>query len=429
MRASASTRGVLIGFRNAAPEAEQREAQGDFGAWGAYAAKTLIFGFVMRPAAVLTLLLVSGCSSGGPPDPAIYARPNATAKAGSSGEVPVPPPPACGDFCGKTFLPEVQTFPNLYFLVDRSGSMSEMVDGTTLSKYDMARKVLGKLLTVIGHRVRYGASIFPLDTEGCGPGHEIFPPTVGGLPACDGTLDPVLVQFLTSFGDFAPNGATPTAAAISGLSSELEGLDGATYLVLITDGAPNCNVDATCDADGCTLNIEGASLGRAQCTPSFNCCDPANAGPDAGGNCVDGDATEHEVARLASHGIPTYVVGMPGAAPYASVLNRLAVAGGTARTEDTSYYAVNDESELETALYAIGTGVAISCTIDLDAPPDDPSRVNVYFDGEVVPADPDNGWSWDGDTRIQVNGDACARLESGDVIDARAVFGCDTVVR
>jgi hypothetical protein len=340
-----------------------------------------------------------------------------------------PPPAACGDFCGETFLHEVESYPNLYFLVDRSGSMGDELPGAPYNKYKMARKVLGELLNVIGHRVRYGASIFPHETQGCGPGHEVFPPTIGGLPACDGTYDSTLQTFLTNFGYYAPDGATPTAAAIAALQSELVGLEGDTYLVLITDGAPNCDVDATCKTSGCIPNIEGQSLGPNQCSAAFNCCDTANAGPNAGGNCVDGDATANEIQWLADRGIPTYIIGMPGAAPYAALLNRLSEVGGTARDGATEYYAVSDESELETALYAIGTGIAIRCTIDLDAPPDDPARVNVYFDGELVPADPDNGWSWDGDTRIRVNGDACARLQSGDVIDARAVFGCDTVVR
>lgn len=375
------------------------------------------------------LLSSVACSGSERPDPSKLVGPSVAPTATPTSGVSAPPPAACNDFCGETFLPEVHTFPNLYFLVDRSYSMSEIVAGTPLSKYDMARRVLGKLLTVIGHRVRYGASVFPYEADGCGPGHEVFPPAVGGLPACDGTPDATLTQFLRSFGNYAPDGATPTAAALSALRSELRALDGDTYLVLLTDGAPNCDFEAVCGASECTLNIEGQSLGHDACTASFNCCDPANAGLDAGGNCVDADATERQVAWLADRGIPTYVVGMPGAAPYAAVLNRLAVAGGTARDGDTSYYAVNDQAELEDALYAIGTGIAISCSIELDAPPEDPTRVNVYFDGDVVPADPDDGWSWDGDTRIQVNGDACARLESGDVIDARAVFGCDTVVR
>ncbi len=384
----------------------------------------------MRQIGVLSLLVACGlsCSGSGRPDPTTLVHPDVTTSSDIINSIE-PPPTTCDDFCGETFLHQLAAPPNLYFLVDRSGSMSDLLEGSPLSKYDTARRVLGKLLSVIGYRVRYGASIFPELSDTCGAGHEVFPPTVGSLPSCDGSRDPVLTDFLKSFGNYAPGGATPTAAAVAGVRSELEQLEGSTYLVLLTDGAPNCNFDATCGADQCTLNIEGASIGRQQCTAGFNCCDPSNTGALAPSECVDTDATVQEIARLAAHGVPTYVVGMPGAEAYADVLDRLAVAGGTARDGDTAYYAANDETQLEEALYAIGTGVAIRCTIELESPPDDPDRVNVYFDGQLVPADPDNGWSWDGDARIVVNGDACTSLESGDVVDARVVFGCDTVVR
>ena len=410
--------------------AEQRELPRMAGRESAFLVGTLIFQLVMRRAGVLSLLAAwgLGCSGADRPDPASLVHPDRTTSSDIINSIPLPPV-TCDDFCGETFLHQLQTPPNLYFLVDRSGSMSDLLQGSPLNKYDAARRVLGKLLSVIGYRVRYGASIFPEFADTCGAGHEVFAPTVGGLPSCDGSRDPVLSAFLKSFGDYAPDGATPTAAAIAGVRSELEQLEGSTYLVLLTDGAPNCNFDASCGADQCTLNIEGASVGRQQCTSRFNCCDPGNSGPLAPGECVDADATEQEIARLAAHGIPTYVVGMPGAGAYAEVLDRLAVAGGTARDGDTAYYAADDQAALERALYAIGTGVAIRCTIELETPPDDPDRVNVYFDGQVVPADSYDGWAWDGDARIVVNGDACASLESGDVVDARVVFGCDTVVR
>lgn len=377
------------------------------------------------------LALGAGCSSGaGRPDPRDLVQaspvPSADADAGTGIDVP---PAACGDFCGETFLHEIKEPPNLYFLVDCSGSMGAPEENSALSKYGMARLVLGDLLDVIGHRVRYGASIFPDGSDQCGPGVELFAPTLGGLPACDGTRDPTLSEFLRQFGFHAPTGSTPTAAAVARVGQELEALDGDTYLVLLTDGAPNCNADATCDAASCSLNIDGASLGQRSCSGSYNCCDPDNGLSDAASYCVDADATETEVAKLAAHGIPTFVVGMPGASAYADVLDRLAEAGGTARSGATAYYAADDREALQQALYAIGTGVAIRCSIELDAAPEDPARVNVYFDGAVVPADPDNGWSWDGDTTIRVNGDACDELKSGSVIDARAVFGCETVVR
>ena len=365
------------------------------------------------------------------PDPSQFVRPTPTAEPDPDGGIVVPEPAACGEFCGETFLHEVSSPPNLYFVIDRSGSMAGSVDKSNLSKYQTARAVLADLLRAIGHRVRYGAAVFPAtrNPEECGPGQQVFPATLGALPACDGDQDPQLDEFLRRLGALVPAGATPTSLTLDALSPMLEELEGETVVVLVTDGAPNCNLDAVCGIDECTLNIEGATLGTRACTPDFNCCDPDLAGPGIGGYCVDSDASEQAIAALAEGGIPTYVIGMPGAEPYARVLGRLAEAGGTAREGDVPYYAVSDADELREALYAIGTGVAIRCEIELAEPPEDRDLVNVYFDGELVLADPEDGWAWDDDEHITVNGAACDELRSGAVLDARAVFGCDTVVR
>jgi hypothetical protein len=379
------------------------------------------------------LLLAIACNTGTEhPGPQSLVHPSDTGGEGDAGGIE-PPPDECGaDFCGDSFLSERRDPPNLYFLVDRSGSMGATPEGSSRNKYDMARRVIGDLLRAIGHRVRYGAAIFPASsTSGeCGPGREVIPFTLGQPPSCTGATDPALPFLLGAFGKFPPGGTTPTSAALRELVPELEDLGGSTSLVLVTDGAPNCNFEASCGAEECTLNIEGATLGTTSCSGNVNCCDPDVFGEGAAGNCVDREESVRQVERLAESGILTYVIGMPGAEPYATVLDALAEAGGTARSGTTAaYYAVGDQEELEEALYAIGTGLAISCSIDLEAPPDDPRHVNVYFDGEVVPADADDGWSWDGDSRIVVHGEACDTLKSGSVIDARAVFGCETVVR
>lgn len=338
---------------------------------------------------------------------------------------------ACGQFCGETFLTEVTTPKNLYFVLDRSGSMGAPMPDSSLTRYQTAQAVLASLLRTIGHRVRYGAAAFPTtaNPNDCSAGGQVFPPTLGALPPCEGGDDSLLSDFIDRLNTLAPLGATPTAATLRALRADLVALEGETTVVLVTDGAPNCNVDEACGVDSCTRNIEGASFGGRACDAALNCCDPSIAGETAGAYCVDDDATEAAVRALAEDGISTYVVGMPGAEPYANLLGRLAIAGRTERDEGAAYYAATDSTELRDALYAIGTGVAIRCSIELDAPPDDPGLVNVYFDGEVVASDPENGWTWDGDATIVVTGDACERLESGSVLDARAVFGCDTVVR
>jgi hypothetical protein len=380
--------------------------------------------------AALPLLLVA-CAGESDRDPPVHTN-GPPAPDGGGGRPVDAGGAACGEFCGETFLREVTEPKNVYFVLDRSGSMEAEMPDSSLTRLQTARAVLASILRIIGHRVRYGAAAFPTtaNPEDCSPGGQVFPPTLGGLPPCEGGDDRVLQQFLARLGTLAPRGATPTAATLRALGPTLRELEGETYVVLVTDGAPNCNLDATCEASECTLNIEGATVGGRGCDASFNCCDAALTGEGMGGYCVDSDDTEAAVSALADDGIATYVVGMPGAEAYASLLSRLAKAGGTARDDaDVSYYAAADTDALYEALYAIGTSIALACSITLDEPPSDPAMVNVYFDGEIVPADPDDGWSWDGTTTIRVNGDACVRLESGAVLDARAVFGCDTVVR
>ena len=338
-----------------------------------------------------------------------------------------------GDFCGQTFLREVDDPPNVYFVVDRSGSMGAPIEGSVLSKYQAARAAITGLLRSIGHRVRYGATVFPpkLDPDTCGPGEEIFSTVRGDPAACSvpGVPGPLLSNFALRLASFTPDGSTPTAATLDALLPTLVELEGETSVILVTDGAPNCNFEASCSAEDCTLNIENVSVGNHACTSGYNCCDPANTGPNGPGYCADGDATENAIEALAAEGIETYVIGMPGAEPYAALLNRLAAAGGTARGAEIDYYAVGDASALRDALYDIGTGIAIRCSIDLEAPPEDSTRVNVYFDGAVVPGDDPDGWVWDGDRRIEVRGEACDRLRSGEILEARVVFGCDTIVR
>lgn len=53
---------------------------------------------------------------------------------------------------------------------------------------------------------------------------------------------------------------------------------------------------------------------------------------------------------------------------------------------------------------------------------------NVYLDGEVIPYDEQNGWSWAGtDTdTVRLNGEACERLKSGGATSVQIVTGCPT---
>jgi hypothetical protein len=339
------------------------------------------------------------------------------------------------NLCGDQEIPAISEPPNLYFIVDRSGSMADLLPGSAVSKYENARIAISVMLRAVGHRVKYGASVFPAfaNPDGCASGMQVFPTEAGDPPsyALNGQNGPVLKTLLDRLGSTAPSGGTPTAVTLSDLEPIVFGLSGKkTFVVLMTDGAPNCNVDLSCTADQCIPNIEHQSIGSLNCQAPLNCCDPRQVGDTGIGYCVDGDATEAAVAAYEAAGVDSYIVGMPGSEQYGALLGRLAVAGHTARAGTTPYYAVSDTAELSEALKAIGAQVAISCDLPLAAQPADVGYVNVYFDGQAVPFDPSDGWQWlSGQNSIEFVGAACDTLSSGNVLNVQVLAGCKTVVR
>jgi hypothetical protein len=341
-----------------------------------------------------------------------------------------PETPVCGD----QVIPALEDPPNLYFVIDASGSMRETLSGSRYNKYVNARIAVSVLLDAIGHRVRYGAAVFPsfsAASDGCVPGTQIYE-TARGDPPCstlDGARGPKLQDLLTRLDRVQLGGGTPVAASLDALAPALLALPGKTWVVLITDGAPNCNYQASCGSDACIPNIEGLALPEQACTPSFNCCDPENAGPGAQSACIDAAESERAIADLAAAGVSTFVVGMPGSEPYVESLERMAAAGGTARPGAPAYYAVSDTASLGEALLGIGTGVTIQCDISLAELPPDRDLVNVYFDGQLVAYGQDDGWAWTGDQALEIRGEACTRLRSGTVYEVQILSGCQTVIK
>jgi hypothetical protein len=225
------------------------------------------------------------------------------------------------------------------------------------------------------------------------------------------------------------DGGTPVAATLDEMRGVLTALDGETYAVLITDGAPNCNEQLSCDAGECIPNIEDLTVGGLECRGGYNCCDPGNGNRQANLSCVDSQASLDAVQALADAGIGTFVVGMPGSEPYENLLNALAEVGGTARAGATKYYPVADTGALEDALRVIAASVAISCEIPLDYEPPDPDYVNVYFDDALVAYDADEGWQWTADGHVALRGEACEELMSGAVLEVQIYAGCKTIVK
>jgi hypothetical protein len=321
-----------------------------------------------------------------------------------------------GGVCACADEPLAIDAPNIYFVLDRSGSMGE------LNKWKNVQIVLQNLVAALGPRANVGAAVFPDRAKsGCWPGAEVFPTRPGDRPA--GTLGPTGAALITILAHIPASGGTPTATTLSSLVGTLTALPGKTFVILATDGGPNCNATAACTVDLCTYNIENAT----GCPPRgpANCCADPSQGALA---CLDEEPTIQAVRTIAAAGIPVYVVGVPGSAPYANLLDQLAVAGGTGRGSEPQYYAIDsaDQSALEGALSGIAAKITGTCTLSLGNAPPDPGLLNVFFDENAISQSGPDGWTLDGST-VTITGASCQKILNGDVLDVRVVAGCPTV--
>jgi hypothetical protein len=204
-------------------------------------------------------------------------------------------------------------------------------------------------------------------------------------------------------------GNTPTAGT---LSSALEYLRGAgtghtPYVLLVTDGVPNCNYSL--DPDTCT------------------CSDPS-ADPGCGGDpgaCLDDTRTYAAVDDLLTEGVKTYVMALGRwEGTNREVVDTMAVRGGT----EHFYPAEDPGAMLSTFEDILGT-IVLSCRFDLHPGGDvDPTEVNMYVGGEMVPRDPShtNGWDYVDEDTVEFYGPICDSILAGETTAVSAAYGCPT---
>jgi hypothetical protein len=194
-------------------------------------------------------------------------------------------------------------------------------------------------------------------------------------------------------------GGTPTTLAVQRAVAYLKATPSMNprYLVLATDGQPNC----------------GASSG----------------GRGGTGNNDDAAAIK-AVADAQAAGLKTFVIGVATGADAEQVLEKMAVAGGEPRPTAPSYYRVSDRADLVAALGAI-TGLVTDCVFRLGQPPPSPMDVAVSVGSTRVSRDPShtNGWDYGAaNTTIQFYGPACEQVKNALGQNVQIIFGCPGVV-
>jgi hypothetical protein len=199
-----------------------------------------------------------------------------------------------------------------------------------------------------GDQVRMGLTYFASDNQ-CGLGTIVI--TVPG----DATDNAAAIT--REFNQLMPVGATPTAATLEQLAQAgvfPSDAGRANYVILLTDGAPNCDIN---------IQATQASCGGDRCTggtcPDWTTC---SCNPAAGGDvrlCLDEAATVQAVADLYNANIKTFVIGMGAdvveTAAVNTTLNEMGAAGGVSASlpDGGSYYHVTSSTDLSKALTEI----------------------------------------------------------------------------
>jgi len=337
-----------------------------------------------------------------------------------------------GGACGSSRFVANPPVINVLLVVDKSLSMEDKPTGFGVSKWDALRAALSSTLDSTSDKIRYGLDLYPYSgksgetlADSCQMPSTTAPVVV---PVQDGTKAAPLV--LAALDDNPPSGATPTALALERAytyfsSGAGKTLTGDRYVLLATDGGPNCNAALSCAADACTVNMDG------KCPDNLNCCDP-KVDKLGASNCLDQDASVAQVTRLlAKAKVKTIVVGIPGTEAYVDTLNALAAESGVTNPDaPPDYFAVSAKSGaagLAEALGQITTGLVKSCELHLeeDPPGDD---LKVVIDGVELARDPDEGWDFQLPKThppvVEIRGSVCDKLKTEGAEYINITYGC-----
>lgn len=351
---------------------------------------TLVLSFAL-------VVAVAGCEaevfkSNGPPPGADGGPVNADAYPWDrdSGPIINPDPPQLDASCGGQTIPiqlvQKGDVPDLFLVVDRSSSMITPIDllnwalGT---KWQVMKKTLIALVEYYSVNANFGLSLFPGSGGDCAPGIIDVPLLANNAQAIKQALNAT-----------SPVGNTPTHTTLAAVHNYLQAIPpakGGRYVLLATDGVPNCGARSDTDTSQETLA---------------------------------------EVQKMAASGEKVFVVGFGGiVAGNPGLLNQLATAGGVPNPNGPhKFYPATNEQQLKQALFTIVGGIVPPpCTYKLASQPQDPDKVTVTFDGNPVPQTKSNkdGWNYTGGgTEITFFGSACDKLRTGQVQEVRFIFGC-----
>lgn len=295
-------------------------------------------------------------------------------------------PTADGLNCGLATFQLERLPPDVLIVLDKSGSMSDLAKGLLgclfgqcNSKWTDMKTALSAAVMSTQATVNWGLKLFPTD-QMCGVSDGVAAPVAPNNAAA----------IIAAINGTRPDGLTPTRVAIEGAGRHLMGLTrpNPRYIVLATDGLPNCGPTEDSPEDQPTITAVG---------------------------------------MVAAAGIPVFVIGVGTAGDGDATLSAMAQAGGKPRAGTPAYYPVTTSADLSAALATIG-GQIVSCTLAIKTPPD-PTNIAVDADGRRVPRSATDGWEYGpGMTSIQLNGSWCTNYQNGMIKNVQTIFGCPGII-
>lgn len=357
--------------------------------------------------ALLACTLAAGCGSG---EPLIARARDAGAQTtdhggaldgGTMHDAPQPEPHDAGApspvtsnpgldggkvLCETHTVQSSELIPDLLIVLDRSGSMSPDNNDRDTDRWGGSVSAIVEVTAALDETIHFGLMTFPAftpegganDDDSCAPGSvnvEIGKNQGPAIAAALAAMD--------------ADGRTPTAASLEhalevlGAPPPADSVAPKRYVLLVTDGDPNCS--------------------------------------GSGGDGADEAARRETIAAieaLQAADIKTFVVGYQTAGTeFSQQLDDMAAAGGTG---ETMHRSVEDSAALAAVLEQLAGEVA-SCTFALSAPVEDPDYVRVSVGGGSRPfGDAANGWMLapDGVT-VELVGAACETRRAGAAVDVQ----------
>jgi hypothetical protein len=291
----------------------------------------------------------------------------------------------------------VGTHPDILVLLDASGSMDNDIEENNCdqgcgakSKWALTIAAVNQVVAATSANVSWGLKFFA-DKDGmCSVNQSVSVPIGQGNPAAIATA---IAGRTSANGGVANGGATPTRAAVAAARAYLDTITDSNpkFVLLATDGQPNCPVTGPADSD-------------------------------------DSPAAVQAVSGTFQAGVPTFVVGIGTLYSTEVVLDSLSRAGGHPRTETPAYYHASSTADLVTALNQL-VGIARTCRLPVVAPPGTSrDAIEVRGDGTLISRDPNhvNGWDYSdpAHTGIDLYGATCTNAMTGATVRLSIVFHC-----